>query len=170
MFGFSNGDLVFCEHLADFAEWVIKITGYDGMFGTYDYACRLHSDVGPVGAVVALSGCPRIRVDINCIIRTGLKTRFAPDAYVRIELHDTVFPLVHRCNWTNTRTGWVFAMIATCDLEVARHIGISTRFNTLNPRPIHPKRDLILAFTSRRARMAANAPIVPNEKSVIHAS
>lgn len=61
-------------------------------------------------------------------------------------------------------------MVTPCDLEVAPHIRIGPRFDTLNPRPIYTKWDLILALTSRRAGMATNAPIVPNEKSVVHVS
>lgn len=61
-------------------------------------------------------------------------------------------------------------MVASRDLKMPAYIRKRARLYTFYPGPVDAQWNLILAFTSRRARMAADASVIPNEKPVIHVS
>ena len=59
-------------------------------------------------------------------------------------------------------------MIASKDAEVAICIWKFASFDVLDPSPVDTQRNVVLFFAGNGAGMAANAPVVINDKAVAH--
>ena len=135
------------------------------MLWTDDHAGRLQTDIGPVSAIMTFGRRPGVRVHMNRIVRTSLKTGFAANALTSIELHDPVFPLVHGRHRANGDTRRVFAVVTTGDLEMAGHIGKDAGLHPFDPGSVHTEGDLIFRFTRSGACVAADALPVVDQKA-----
>ena len=85
-----------------------------------------------------------------------------------IEIDDTIAAAKQRHSGTNLDTRRIVAMVATQNREVAPSIRISAFLNVLDPSAIHTERNIVLFLTSHGARMAADAPVLIDDKPVTH--
>ena len=59
-------------------------------------ACWFQSDIDSVGTVIAFGGGVSLRVDIKCIVGTGLHAGLASNAAAVVKINDAVFALIER--------------------------------------------------------------------------
>jgi hypothetical protein len=85
-----------------------------------------------------------------------------------IEIDDAIPAAKQRHSGTNLDARCIVTMIATQDREVAPSIRISAFLNVLDPSAIHTERNIMFFLTSHGARMAADAPVLIDDKAVTH--
>lgn len=116
---------------------------------------------------MAFGCCVRLRIDVNGVVGAGLHACLAADADARIELDDSVFPLVHGAYGADMNAWRVRTVVAACDLEKPASVWESTFFCVLNPGPIYTQGNFIFRFTCSRAGVAADTFTIVNDKSEI---
>ena len=167
--GIANADVFGREDPADLGSRIVEIAGDDRVLGAHDHARRLETEVRSVRAIVALRGGARPGVDVNGIVRAGLKAGLTADAAILIELHDAIMSLVHRGHRTDPNARWIGAVVTAGDLEVAADVRVLADFGVFDPGAVHAERNLVFAFAGRRAGVAADArPVVDDETEIGH--
>lgn len=110
-----------------------------------------------MSAIVALRGGVAVRIDVQCVVRASLNTRFATDAAFRIEIDDTVRSLVKCCHRANRHTRCRVTVIAPHDRKKPPAVGKRAFFDVFDPCAIHADRHLMLALARHRTGVAADA-------------
>jgi hypothetical protein len=85
-----------------------------------------------------------------------------------IEIDDAIPAAKQRHGGTNLDARRIVAMVASQHREVTPSIRISAFFNVLDPSAIHAERNIMLFLASYRASMAADAPVLIDDKPVTH--
>ena len=152
--------LFFSNCLGNLCVGIVQIARKDRMFWTHYYTGWLQTEVNFVRAIVTLGSSPRVGIDVNRIVRTRLHTCLAANADIRVEFDDAVIALVHGRDRTYPNARRIGAVITASYLERAGNVGIFTRLHTLNPGTLHTEGYLILAFTSGRTGMTADAGVI----------
>src|SRR5205085_4822109 len=135
----------------------VEVTGDDRALRTHDHAGRLEPDLHAVGAVVALRGGVRVRVDVERVVRTALHARLAADAPRAVEVDDAVGTPIERHRRADGDARRVVAVIAAQHGEVAARVGPGALLDVLHPRAKGSEGNLVLFLARHRARMTADA-------------
>jgi len=85
-----------------------------------------------------------------------------------IEIHDAIAAAKQRYGGTNLDARRIVAMVATQNREVAPSIRIGAFLNVLDPSAIHTERNIMFFLASHGARVAADAPVLIDDKPVTH--
>jgi hypothetical protein len=117
-----------------------------------------------VGTPVAFLGNPQIRVKIAYAVRAGGHAIATSDAFMGINLHDSVGLSVARQHWADCHAYRFFTIVAQ-DRE-KRFPGVGERpfGDLLDPRAIESYRNIPLLLAGDRAALAADAaPEIPQK-------
>src|SRR5712692_629388 len=165
---FSYAHLLVCDDSAYSAVGVIEIAGDDRLLRADDDASGFEAHLDSVGAQVTLRGRIRIRIDVERIVRAGLHARLAADAAIAVEIDDAVGAAIERYGRADLDAGRVVTMVAAENTEVPPRIGIFALLYVLDPRAVNSERDVVLFLTGDRTRVAADAAVVIDDKTVTH--
>ncbi len=168
LLGLSHGDLLAGEDLGDLGLGIVHVPGDDRVGRADDGAGGFEAHVEAVGAVVALRGGVRLRVDVDRVVGAGLHAGLAPDAGILVELHDPVVALIHRPGRTDPHARRVRAVVAAGDLEVPLVVRVGPGLGVLHPGAVDAEGDLVLALARRGARVAADAGAIVDDEAVVH--
>ena len=92
----------------------------------------------------------------------------AADAATVVEIYDAVVPPVQGGGGTDRRTRSVIAMIAPHHPKVTRCMRELALFDVFYPGTKNANGDLVFLFTRNGARVAADAAVLIDDKSVSH--
>src|SRR5262249_12869566 len=147
---------------------IVEITGHNGLHGADDHAGGLEADLDAMRAVVALGRRLCLGVDVERVVRTGLRARLAADAAISVEVHDAVGAPVESDGGADGDTGGVVAVVAAHHGEVAPRVGEGAFLDVLDPRAVDPEGNLILLLAGDGARVAADAFALIDHEAVAH--
>ena len=147
---------------------IVQVAGDDRLFRTYDYASRLQVLLNTVRAKITFLSGIVCGVDVQCIVRTSLHTRFATDALVGIKIDYAIFASPQRSNRTNANTRCIVAMIAAQHRKETSRVWESPFFDVLDPGSEFTQRNVVFGFTRDRASMTPNTPTLIYNETVAH--
>src|SRR5437899_2590752 len=75
---------------------IVEVAGDDRLLGADDHARGLEPHLDAMGAVVALRGGPRVRIDVERVVGTRLHARLAADAAIAVQVDDAVGSAIER--------------------------------------------------------------------------
>ena len=165
---FAHADFLRGHDPADPASGIVQISGDDRLRRTDDDAGRLQTHLDPMGAVIAFRGRVGVRIDVERVVGTGLHAGFAADAAAVIEIDDAVGAAKQRAGRADFNAGGIVAMVAPQDAKVAPGMRELAFFYVFDPRPKNPDWNIVLFLAGHRARVAANAAILIDDKPVAH--
>lgn len=163
----AHGHILARQQLGNLRVGVVHIPGDDRVLRANNHARRLQADIGAVGAVVALGGRFRLRVDVDGVVRAGLHARLAADADAVVELHDAVGALVHRFRGADAHAGRVGAVVAARHLEMATRVGVTAGFHVFDPGAVDAEGHFVFAFAGGGAGVAADALAIIDDKAEV---
>ncbi len=159
-------DLFGGNHPRDLRRWVVEVTGDDRLLGTDDDARRLHPDLDPVDAVVALLGGVLVGIDVQGVVGTCLHARLASDAPRGVEVDDPVVPVVQGTGRADADARGVGAVIASHHPEVALGVWPRPLLDVFHPGSVDSQRHLVLGLAGDRAGMTADARVLIDDEPV----
>src|SRR5207245_11310153 len=123
-----------------------------------------------MGAVVALRGRPRVRVDVERVVGTRLHARLTADAAVAVEVEDAVGAAVERDRRAERHARGAVAVVAAEHGEGAPRVRESPPFDVLDPGAEDAEGHLVLLFARHGARVTADAAALVDHEAVAHAA
>jgi len=148
------------------ALWISQISRHDRSRGTHDSTCRFSTGVDTVTAIITFRRGPRLRVDIDGVVRTGLHARFAANAPPGIKIDDGILANGEAGCGANFHTGSICTVIASQNMEGTLCSGMDPFFQILDPGLVDPDRIRVLGLASHCAGVATDATSVVDHKSI----
>ena len=145
------------DQLSHLRRRVVEVADQDGLGRAHGDARGFEADIESVGAHVALLGRVILGVDEDGVVRTSRHTGLATDADGLVEVDDAVLALEHGLSRTRRDARCIGALIAAGDLEGPPNLREDSDVDRLDVGTGHAQRNLVLALTGCRARVAADA-------------
>src|SRR5581483_6951976 len=155
------------QDFRDLTLWILYIAGDNRVFRTDYRAGRLQTKFCAMRAIVALGRRVAAGIDIQRVVGTGLHTRFAANAAIRIKVNDAVRALIESTRRTDLHARCIVAVITTIHQEIAARVWELSLLDILHPCPVYPDRHIMLSFTCNRTGVATNALTLINNKRVL---
>jgi hypothetical protein len=156
------------ENCRNFALRVVLVAGYDGVGRADVHTGGLQAYFHAVSTVITLGGGFVVRIDMDCIIRTGLHAGLAANAPTGIKVDDAIVTRGQGRNGTDRNARSIGAMVTPHDAEGAVRIGEVTLLDVLDPSAIDANRCVVLGLASHGAGMTADTLSIIDDERVIH--
>ena len=169
LLGLAHLDLLGGHEARDGRARIVEVACDDRLHGADDHARGLEPHLHAMGAVVALRGGVRARVDVERVVGAGLHARLAADAPLAVEVHDAVAPPVERDGGADRDARGVVAVVAAEDREVAPGVRIVSTLDVLHPCAEGAERNAILFLARHGAGVATDALPLIDDEPVAHA-
>ena len=145
---------------------IVEVAGDDRLFGVDDHARGFELHLDAMGAVVALRGGPRVRIDVERVVGIRLHARLAADAAIAVQVDDAVGSAIERDRRADRHARCRVAVVAAEHREVAPRVREGPPLDVLDPGAERAERHLVLLFARDGARVTADAAALVDHEAV----